>query len=357
VADLLAQVPGWAPWVLGALVLLAFTLRAWRRHLTVQRKTQQEMSRLRAFAAIHETRANDLSTKIDHQQATTASLGTQLRSAEATIDSLRGRLAARPTDPADLEPLRERIAELEADNARLAEQEDARTGIEDLERRHARELERHADRIRELEAANTELARHLETGGGQEGDTAELIRLRTKVVGLEHAKADLERRRDELMQRISAVASIDVDGMREAISRLEAENAQLRRASTASQGRVIDLRSDPPVIEGAPVDVTSEPDLDEAADVLGYRIERDDLKAIDGIGPKIESLCHGIGITSWRSLADADPDDLRTMLEDAGPRYRVHDPASWTRQAELLATGRWDELRSMIAEVRTRRNR
>ncbi len=84
-------------------------------------------------------------------------------------------------------------------------------------------------------------------------------------------------------------------------------------------------------------------DLDEARAVLGAPIQLDDLTVVDGVGPKIAELCAGVGITTWRELADADPATLRAMLDDAGSRFRIHDPTTWSHQAELLADGRWTE--------------
>lgn len=71
----------------------------------------------------------------------------------------------------------------------------------------------------------------------------------------------------------------------------------------------------------------------------------DDLKVVEGIGPKIESLLHAAGITSMRGLAIAHTDVIKKTLDDAGPRFRMHDPKTWSTQAELIADEKWDELK------------
>jgi predicted flap endonuclease-1-like 5' DNA nuclease len=86
--------------------------------------------------------------------------------------------------------------------------------------------------------------------------------------------------------------------------------------------------------------------VDEAAAVLGQPIVLDDLTVIVGIGPKIADLCHGIGIRTWANLATTEVSLLRTMLNDAGQRFKAHDPSSWPDQAALLATGQWAEFRA-----------
>ena len=55
----------------------------------------------------------------------------------------------------------------------------------------------------------------------------------------------------------------------------------------------------------------------------GKKIKQDDLKLVEGIGPKIEGLLHDIGITTWRELADAPTEKVQEMLDAAGPRYLV----------------------------------
>ncbi|MCU0348881.1 MAG: 50S ribosomal protein L27, partial [Saprospiraceae bacterium] len=71
----------------------------------------------------------------------------------------------------------------------------------------------------------------------------------------------------------------------------------------------------------------------------------DDLKKVEGIGPKIEQLCNQIGIWTFAALASSPLEKLKDMLEKAGPAYKIADPATWPRQAELAAAGSWDELK------------
>jgi predicted flap endonuclease-1-like 5' DNA nuclease len=71
----------------------------------------------------------------------------------------------------------------------------------------------------------------------------------------------------------------------------------------------------------------------------------DDLKAVEGIGPKIELLLKEAGIMNWNDLAEATPENLRGVLEKAGTRYRLNDPTSWPEQARLLANAEWDKFK------------
>ncbi|MEM7105508.1 MAG: helix-hairpin-helix domain-containing protein [Bacteroidota bacterium] len=80
------------------------------------------------------------------------------------------------------------------------------------------------------------------------------------------------------------------------------------------------------------------------AAALPKGIKENDLKIIEGIGPKIADLLKADGINSWADLADAAVDRLQGILDAAGPRYRIHDPGTWAQQAALARDGKWDEL-------------
>ncbi|MBC7406376.1 MAG: hypothetical protein H7230_02820 [Candidatus Parcubacteria bacterium] len=74
---------------------------------------------------------------------------------------------------------------------------------------------------------------------------------------------------------------------------------------------------------------------------------KDDLKNVEGIGTRIEELLNGAGITTFRELAVANTLDLRNILEQAGPRFKMHNPESWAVQAGLARDGKWAELKEL----------
>ena len=71
----------------------------------------------------------------------------------------------------------------------------------------------------------------------------------------------------------------------------------------------------------------------------------DDLKIIEGVGPKIETLLKDGGINTWAELAEAPVERLKEILDAAGPRYQIHDPSTWPAQSKFAAEGKWDELK------------
>jgi len=72
--------------------------------------------------------------------------------------------------------------------------------------------------------------------------------------------------------------------------------------------------------------------------------KENDLKAVEGIGPKIEGILNAAGITTWSGLAATSVEKLKSILAAAGDRYKLADPGTWPKQADFAAKGQWDEL-------------
>lgn len=72
--------------------------------------------------------------------------------------------------------------------------------------------------------------------------------------------------------------------------------------------------------------------------------KKDDLTAVEGIGPKISGLLKDEGIDTWRKLANTQVSTIQSILDAAGKRYKLADPSTWPKQAEMAADGRWDDL-------------
>lgn len=77
----------------------------------------------------------------------------------------------------------------------------------------------------------------------------------------------------------------------------------------------------------------------------------DDLKKIEGIGPKVQEHFNAAGINTFQDLAKASQDQLKEILENAGARYKNMDPTTWPEQAQLAADGKWDDLKKLQDEL------
>lgn len=73
----------------------------------------------------------------------------------------------------------------------------------------------------------------------------------------------------------------------------------------------------------------------------------DDLKKIEGIGPKIAELLVDAGIISFKDLSGTSVESLSNILSEAGSRYAAHNPTTWPEQAALAAADKWDELKEL----------
>lgn len=73
----------------------------------------------------------------------------------------------------------------------------------------------------------------------------------------------------------------------------------------------------------------------------------DDLKVVEGIGPKIEELLKNAEIYSYVTLATTTPEAIKAILAAAGDRFKMHDPGTWPAQSSLAAQGRWVELNTL----------
>ena len=101
-------------------------------------------------------------------------------------------------------------------------------------------------------------------------------------------------------------------------------------------------------IEVAPVAVVAE----EAPAKKTKKVDgADDLKKIEGIGPKIAEIFNNEGIMTFAQLAETSTEKMQELLNAAGSRYASHNPGTWAKQAAMAAAGQWDELKAWQDEM------
>ncbi len=74
----------------------------------------------------------------------------------------------------------------------------------------------------------------------------------------------------------------------------------------------------------------------------------DDLKKIEGIGPKIASTLVEAGITTFAELANTEASKIAEIIVDVRGN---HVTDTWPAQAKLAAEGKWDELKKWQDEL------
>lgn len=78
--------------------------------------------------------------------------------------------------------------------------------------------------------------------------------------------------------------------------------------------------------------------------------EPDNLRRIEGIGPKVAGILNGAGIATFGQLADTSVEQLREILEAEGLKFMK--PDTWPEQAQLAATGDWAGLQNLQDQLK-----
>jgi predicted flap endonuclease-1-like 5' DNA nuclease len=140
---------------------------------------------------------------------------------------------------------------------------------------------------------------------------------------------DLEACRKEGEKQVSLSSSIksDIEGWRNKYNSLQSEFDAYKLKFTSA----------------VPLSVPFDAEL--AASVFLKKVAENDLKIVEGIGPKIEELFHNAGIKTWKALSETSVEKCQQILDNAGERYRIHKPATWPKQCELAYLGKWNELK------------
>ena len=99
-----------------------------------------------------------------------------------------------------------------------------------------------------------------------------------------------------------------------------------------------------PAKKAAPVKKAT-PVKEEAPKAVSKKSAKaDDLKKIEGIGPKIAETLVAAGMVTFADLAKAKPAKIAEIIADVRGN---HVTDTWPKQAKLAADGNWDELKEL----------
>lgn len=121
-------------------------------------------------------------------------------------------------------------------------------------------------------------------------------------------------------------------------------SAQAKMAADGDFNGLVLLQKD--LDGGVATGTSSDSKLEKLMIKLGIikSYKQDDLKIVEGIGPKIEELLHNAGIKTWKALSETSSTSIKEILTAAGPNFQLADPETWPKQAELADAGKWAEL-------------
>ena len=118
--------------------------------------------------------------------------------------------------------------------------------------------------------------------------------------------------------------------------------------------RVSEYFSVPVAEEEIAVEVEAVADVEAAVDaedeVVSEAIVPDNLKRIEGVGPKVAGLLQDAGILTFTQLAETDIAALREILKAA--RLTFLNPQTWSEQAALAAIEDWAALEKLQDELK-----
>lgn len=112
------------------------------------------------------------------------------------------------------------------------------------------------------------------------------------------------------------------------------------------------LKVEEPAVEEVVAETPAEEVVEEAVAKTPVKdttdeVKADDLKKIEGIGPKIQQILGDAGIGTFEKLSNSDVEQIREILLTAGSRYKMFDPTTWPEQAKFAAAGEWDALKEL----------
>ena len=166
--------------------------------------------------------------------------------------------------------------------------------------------------------------------------------------------------------RIIQLAGVRLgDAGKQAILEFVGQNDRVKQKTTASKPVIEDDKPEAkkPAAEAAgaaaagagaaAAAASEEADTDSAeAEVKSPKgLGPDDLKVVEGIGPKCEEALKAGGITSWKELADSTPEKITEILTAAEGNFSGQVPGTWPRQAAMAVEGKWDELEKWQDEL------
>ena len=124
----------------------------------------------------------------------------------------------------------------------------------------------------------------------------------------------------------------------------EKKRQKVERAPVRSRSLVLSPgATTPPPVE-MPTPVEPPPPVQEPP------AEPDDLKRIEGIGPKISNVLQEAEITTYAQLAATSVEDLHQIIKTGG--IRVAFPESWPEQAKLAAGDDWEALKTLQSTLK-----
>ena len=196
-----------------------------------------------------------------------------------------------------------------------------------------------------------------------------------QIEQLQVQEAQLQQNTEEHQNLVAKLAAADkeIEDLREQLAGIEGDTRTVPEAPIVEEPEsVVDTSEkelkDTEVSEGVPESVEPSEEQPESAELpkaepesvetaeepaasSEVEVQVDNLRKIEGIGPKVASILNESGIESFAQLAQTEVSRLREILQEAGSPFKGMTPDSWPEQAALAAKDDWDALKELQAQL------
>lgn len=305
-----------------------------RLHMLRKGKEEEEIEQAVSEFLAH--RASKVATKKSKAEIREERLAAERAAAEEKAKEIAAAKAARE---AELEAQRQE-AEAEERAARQAEEE----GGDDAEAATEEAAEQVEESAPEAEAAEVESEKSAEEAPAEQPEveteaSEEAAEEPTEEPEAEAAEETPDTSSKEA-QETPAEGEEKAEEAREAIAAAEEVDPERVEETEAAAAEMVE--------EGAPVD--TEAAEEPAAEAS---TEPDDLTKVRGIGPKFSELLNQNDITTYDQLAKLELEALRAIVNESGISASQANEESWAKQAEFLAAGDKEGLKTYIEELKS----
>lgn len=167
---------------------------------------------------------------------------------------------------------------------------------------------------------------------------------RTRVGVLEKELAAMSAKANSLEADLST-AKYEREKTAEELTKEKSKNADLYFKLKAAEESLAAASGEAETPDYSAKNVKSAPLAFAATSIEVDDPKLNDLKVVEGVGPKIEELLKAAGIANLAVMAQTKSEAIKAILDKDGGRFRLADPTSWPNQAQMAVDGKWDELK------------
>ncbi len=149
------------------------------------------------------------------------------------------------------------------------------------------------------------------------------------------------------------IESIQASGAKKKVAKEPAKKTEKKvEKKAAASTKKADATKEAPKKETKKAEVKKDTQKATPKKTTKKSTKADDLKKIEGVGPKAMEAMVNAGLDTFAKVAKAKPAAISKILTDASSRLAHLVTDSWPKQAKMAAEGKWDELKAWQDEAK-----